>query len=249
MPNYFSHDYNSRSDPKIIELQIKHGQAGKGIYWDLVEMLYEQNGYLEISKIPTYAFALHTDNDTLNSIVREFELFKIKQDKFFSASVLRRIAQRNEKSEKAKESANARWSKVYADANALPTLSDSNAINKIKENKKKEKEIRKEQFINFWDLYDKKTDRAKCESKFLNLSDKEIELIFERVKTYVQNTPNVQYRKNPLSWLNGKCWNDESSNPVAPTQKEPELRNFFSYREYTQYCEMNGFTPKPQPTN
>lgn len=208
MANYFSHDYNSRSDPKITELLMKHGQAGKGIYWDLVEMLYEQNGYLDIKKIPAYAFALHTDCDTLNSIIKDFDLFKIKQDKFFSASVLRRIAQRNERSEKAKESANARWAKVSTDANALPTQSDSNAINKIKE-----KEIKEKYFIEFWDLYGKKTDRDKCLKKFLSIPIKEIEIIITKVVLYVKSTPDIKFRKNPLTWLNGKCWQDEINVP------------------------------------
>lgn len=73
------------------------------------------------------------------------------------------------------------------------------------------KELLRVKFETFWKLYDKKTDRSKCETKFISLSDSEIDLIFERVKTYVDNTPNVQYRKNPLTWLNGKCWNDEIS--------------------------------------
>lgn len=26
---------------------------------------------------------------------------------------------------------------------------------------------------------------------------------------YVKSTPDKQFRKNPQTWLNGQCWNDE----------------------------------------
>ena len=33
--------------------------------------------------------------------------------------------------------------------------------------------------------------------------------IKEHVPKYVASTPDVQYRKNPQTYINGKCWNDE----------------------------------------
>lgn len=66
-----------------------------------------------------------------------------------------------------------------------------------------------EQFDLFWDLYNKKTDREKCLRKFKTLSEKERTEIFKKVEEYVKSTPDAQFRKNPHTWLNGKCWNDE----------------------------------------
>jgi hypothetical protein len=45
--------------------------------------------------------------------------------------------------------------------------------------------------------------------KFAKLTVKEKQLIAEKLPLYIASTPNTQYRKNPLTWLNGKCWNDE----------------------------------------
>lgn len=75
----------------------------------------------------------------------------------------------------------------------------------------------------FWNTYDKKVDRTKCESKFKNLSNTEKEKIKEVLPAYVKSKLDIQYRKNPLTWLNGKCWNDEiteapTNNPIL-TQK------------------------------
>ena len=72
-----------------------------------------------------------------------------------------------------------------------------------------EEDIKPSRFDEFWDLYGKKSDRSKCEAKFNKLDKKQVELIFERLPSYIQSTPDVKYRKNPLTWLNGECWNDE----------------------------------------
>ncbi|HEY4326133.1 MAG TPA: Lin1244/Lin1753 domain-containing protein [Mucilaginibacter sp.] len=136
---YFSHDYGSRNDPKLIKVLMKLGQAGKGVYWDLVEMLYEQDGQLTLVEIESYAFALRVDCDIIRSLVNDFNLFETDGEFFWSASVNRRLDQRKEKSDKAAKSANERWSKPK-NSNAMRTQSDSNAIKESKVNNNKEKD-------------------------------------------------------------------------------------------------------------
>jgi len=65
-------------------------------------------------------------------------------------------------------------------------------------------------FQDFWDLYGKKNDRTKCEAKWKRLKEFERKQAMAMLPAYVRSTPNPQFRKNPLTWLNGKCWNDES---------------------------------------
>jgi len=64
-------------------------------------------------------------------------------------------------------------------------------------------------FDDFWNLYGKKVDTKKCKDKFEKLSDKELEQIKSTLPDYIASTPDVQFRKNPLTYLNGKCWMDE----------------------------------------
>lgn len=64
-------------------------------------------------------------------------------------------------------------------------------------------------FDQFWEMYGKKTDRKKCEIKYKKLSLDQIEKIKVSLPHYIKSQTNIQYRKNPLSWLNGECWNDE----------------------------------------
>lgn len=132
---YFSHDYDSRQDPKIKRLINKHGAEGYGIFWGIVEMLYQQGGYLLIDDCDCIANDMRTDCERINSILFDFGLFKRKDKRFWSDSVLKRLKLREEKSLKAKKSAQTRWTKqTHSDgnANALRTHSDGNAIKEKK---------------------------------------------------------------------------------------------------------------------
>jgi hypothetical protein len=79
-------------------------------------------------------------------------------------------------------------------------------------------EIKKNYFEQFWNLYDKKVERKSCYNKFIKLDLKVIEKIINVVPFYVKSTPEVKYRKNPETWINGECWNDE----IKETDKKEE---------------------------
>lgn len=64
----------------------------------------------------------------------------------------------------------------------------------------------------FWNKYDKKNDRKNCFIKWKNLKQGERDKCLEVVDAYVKSKPDIQYRKNPSTWLNGECWNNEIEN-------------------------------------
>lgn len=71
-----------------------------------------------------------------------------------------------------------------------------------------------EQFSLWWNLYNKKTGKSKCEIKFKQLLRKYTLLqIEEGTKKYLQymqqNNVAKQFQKNPLTFLNGEHFNDE----------------------------------------
>ncbi len=98
MPNdvyYFSHDSNARNDEKILMLRARHGWTGYGLYWALVEMMFETKGTcLSHSKLPGIAVGLSVSPDDLQDIVKtaieEAELFKSDGEVFWSDSLCRR---------------------------------------------------------------------------------------------------------------------------------------------------------------
>lgn len=85
------------------------------------------------------------------------------------------------------------------------TLPNKDSINKDINNK----DIKEKLFESFWNLYDKKVERDACKKKFLKLDLPVIEKILQVVPNYVSTTPDKQYRKNPETWINNKCWDDE----------------------------------------
>ena len=168
---YFSHDYGARNDPKLIKVLMRLGQAGKGIYWDLIEMLYEEGGYLSIEEIESYAFALRTDCETINRLINEFDLFEKNESNFWSISILNRLDRRDDKSKKASESAKTRWIKANAvkkDAIASVNECERNAIKKSKVNKSKVNKSKEETRV---DLIDFEKEKKISEASLIILKD------------------------------------------------------------------------------
>lgn len=75
-------------------------------------------------------------------------------------------------------------------------------------------------FCDFWEIYAKKKDTHKCEQKWKQLTDSEKEEIIKRLPDYILSTPDLKYRKNPLSFLNGKCWLDDFT--IIPEKPKKE---------------------------
>jgi hypothetical protein len=64
-------------------------------------------------------------------------------------------------------------------------------------------------FDEFWRLFDKKVDRKKCFDYWGKIKSEKHEVILQAANAYREATPNPKFRKNPLTWLRGECWNDE----------------------------------------
>lgn len=206
---YFSHDYAARADDKIKRLVRKHKMLGYGIYWALVEDLYNNGNAVNLD-YPGIADDLECDLEILKSVINDFDLFKIKGEIFFSLSIKRRLKLRKEKSRKARKSANDRWKKVSDDANALPSQSEGSAIKekKTKEKKTKENLTLPREFDVFWKLYGKDRGEKKCRPIWETLTPEIQNEIIYKVPAYVASTPEIKFRKDPLTYLVGEHWKD-----------------------------------------
>ena len=143
MKEYFSHDYNARNDTKLVKLFMKHGLKGLGAYWCIIEMLYEEGGYLLRSEYERISFELRTELDFIITIIEDYDLFKKDKYKFWSETALDRLEKRSEKSEKARASVQKRWDKYKSNTNVKQTKNNSNT-SKVKESKvNKSKDIYK----------------------------------------------------------------------------------------------------------
>ena len=66
-----------------------------------------------------------------------------------------------------------------------------------------------ESFEKFWKMYGKPVEKKKCRAKWKRIKSTDQELIFKNLPAYIKATPDRQYRKNPSTYLNNECWNDE----------------------------------------
>jgi membrane-associated HD superfamily phosphohydrolase len=141
---YFSHDYNPRSDTKIKRLLSRHGMMGYGIYWSIIEDLYNNTNVLQ-TDYECIAFDLRTDAEVIRSIINDFDLFTVQEKTFGSPSVQRRLNERDSKSQKARESVQKRWKNEKNNTNVLP---NNYAPNTIKESKVKEMKVKESKVNN-----------------------------------------------------------------------------------------------------
>lgn len=153
---YFSHDYHARHDPKMEELQLAYGMEGVGVFWCVVEMLYEQGGKLPLHYVKTIAHSLHVDEKAVQDVISGFGLFTHDDTDFWSESVMSRLDKRNRANEsrRQKQLDNHRR---YNEAFTPPTLEDVKAY--ITETKSP---VDPEQFWNYYQSVDWMVGKNKC---------------------------------------------------------------------------------------
>ena len=156
---WFPHDFHARHDTKLARLRMEVGPVGDGIYWSLVEMLYEEDGYLFYNDIPFIAKTLNTTEDMVNKVVFDTQLFIKNGDKFYSDSLLERLSKIKVKSVKARIS--GRFGGV---ANANRTPSERLAI---REDKRREDKSIYSAFESIWSQYPSKVGKERATVSFL----------------------------------------------------------------------------------
>ena len=141
---YFSHDSNARNDQRIIKLRRKYGAEGIGIYWMIIEILREQEGYklgLDDDSIENIAYDLRVEQDILEDVILHFDLFEKEWlddgfGYFYSSSLKRRM----ERADliRQKRSYAGQMSGKSRQVSNTPSTDDKQVLN-IKGKEKKEK--------------------------------------------------------------------------------------------------------------
>lgn len=156
--NYFSHDFNARNDIKLKKVTMRLGMKGIGLYWCIIECLYENDGYLSFDDIKLLAYELRVDEKAIINLIENFDLFKKDENRFYSPSVLKRLQKINDKANKNRENVLKRWEKVKKTSDnecnefEIPNEyeNDTNVCNSnyyIKENKIKENKIKENNIL------------------------------------------------------------------------------------------------------
>lgn len=225
MKEFFSHDYNSRSDPKLQKLQMKLGLKGIGAYWCIVEMLYEEGGYLPLTEYERITFELRTEYDFIKSVIQDYDLFKNDGIKFWSESAIDRLKLRSEKSEKARQSINKRWVKYERITDVLQKKYDSNTI-KVKESK----ENIKYKNILLSEIYI---------SDFPELNKDYIEIAKSFQQLFKRNLQEAGASTTVVDKANGKWIDDVRLMIESDKHSIQDLRDVFSFLQKDPFWKSN----------
>ncbi|GAB7387404.1 hypothetical protein BSNK01_12400 [Bacillaceae bacterium] len=230
---YFPHDSNARNDTKILSMRSVYGAEGYGWYWIIIEMLREEKDYkIKMSKYVWNALAMQMQCDCnaakkfVEDCINEFELFKSDGEYFWSESLIRRMKNKDEKSEKARKAAIARWEKSSNDAasedfdenedeqcernaDALQTHSERNAIKENKRKENKNKNLYNAQFERFWEVYPRKVGKKRAYALWQRrVKEEDPETLILAAENYAryceQNKTEQRYIKHPSTFLSDK---------------------------------------------
>ena len=69
-------------------------------------------------------------------------------------------------------------------------------------------------------MYGKSVDKVKCKKAYDKISEQERSDIKKKLPLYIDTIKDKKYQKNPLTYINGKCWNDIDD--VSEMQNEDE---------------------------
>lgn len=116
---YFSHDYNSANDTKILFLRHQLGMEGYGIYWFLIEQLAIAGGKLPLDLIPILAMQMQSTDVKVKGVVLNFDLFRIEHEEFYSDRLQKHLELRTKLSDSGKNGAANRWGNRGANGVAI----------------------------------------------------------------------------------------------------------------------------------
>jgi len=87
-------------------------------------------------------------------------------------------------------------------------------------------------FLDFWDLYDYKLDRNRCEKMWNKLSQADKEMAMRHTERYVQSTftdGRFPSRRHPGTYLHNHNWHDEALIRQAQAKKSKTNGNRTQY--------------------
>ncbi len=145
---YFRHDENAANDIKHLALRSQLAMEGYGIYWFLVEQLALAGGRMQLKMIPMLAAIMQTTPDKAMSVVKNYDLFTIDEDGFFSERLNKELEKRGTLSEVGRaaglKSAESRRLKALPPTDVERTLNGSETTVQPVEKRREEDSIEKD---------------------------------------------------------------------------------------------------------
>lgn len=233
MQNYFSHDSNARNSDKLLNVRMKYGAEGYGIYFMLLERLRDEAEYMSVKDYNMLAFDLRVDAGKVKNIIEDFGLFTSTEDGrcFYSEGLNERMnikdAMSKKRAEAGKQGAKNRW-KSDGDSKTIANewQTDGNAIanewqniaSKEKESKEKESKVN-----NNISAKAEASDDADSQSKLTKKQQQEAD--FEALwKLYPRKSRKNDAYKAYLKALKEGATNEEIQNGILAYKKQIQVQ-------------------------
>lgn len=216
-----------QSNQTVFDLSL----AERGMYFELIQLAYQTNNKIQVNK-RSWSRKFNATMDEIDKIYFHLQtvgLIVESNDGLFVhiPSIEKRLRMINGGKKGGKRSAANRLksnsynnpskgmskgaSKGMSNQTETETETESN-------NTSSKSDDLNVPFDAFWNLYDKKIERAKCERKWSRLKPDERTAVMDHLPKYIRAQPEKQYRKNPSTYLNNQSWNDE----IISRDKQPD---------------------------
>lgn len=220
---------------------------GIGLYWCIIECLYENNGYLDLEQLDLLAYELRVEKCLIEKLINDYNLFKKNKERFYSKSVLQRLEKINEISNKNKENVRKRWEKEKT-KKQIQANNENNTVvvpsnykekeNKIKENKNKRKENDVILTTNIYEYIENNFGRS--------ISPIEYEKINSWLLTYKQELIekaveiSVINAKKTFNYVEGilKTWKGKNLETLDQVEEEQQRFNQLKYQQPKEKVEL-----------
>jgi hypothetical protein len=205
---YFLHDSNSFNDEKITELYLEFGYEGLGLFYTILEKLAFQEKPIK-TIVLKHQLNVGKKLEKCWAFMEQIDLISTNNGETFNKQLLNFSEKYQIKKEKNSKRI-AEWRENQSFSENVTRYESVGNTPKLNKSKVKESKVNRiDEFEIFWEGYGKKIDRSKCEKIWNKLTDEEITKITMTFAKYVEANPDIQFRKNPSTYLNGKCFNDE----------------------------------------
>lgn len=99
---WFRHDANASLDGRLLKLRSRHGFEGIGIFWFLLENLYQNDGYLDEEEVTILLSGIANAKQVLNDCFQLSLFNHVNDGTFMSERLLEEISRRQHIIEKRK---------------------------------------------------------------------------------------------------------------------------------------------------
>ena len=106
--HWFKHDMIASQDSKLNKLDYKYPIIGYGLFFKIIEMLYQQDGIIE-NDIDFIAHNLNYDKEIVRTVIEDFELFAYDDNIITNDRVQEGLKEITEISKKRSKSSKLRW--------------------------------------------------------------------------------------------------------------------------------------------